>query len=91
MNNQNIIDHVNGCEASGVTGKELGAELGITTRAANKLATNLEARGLLVNTGWCRTSGRNWEPTEASEMKKVPGASIIWTTPNHLHFHQGMS
>ena len=55
---QQIIDTANGAEASGITGKELGVELGITTRAANKVAAALAAEGKLINTGWCRTSGR---------------------------------
>jgi hypothetical protein len=80
MTDEQIVAYVAEYSNPGVTAKEFGQAHGMTTAVARKrLEAVASATGLIYNTGFVRViRGGFLDVEEASDIKKVPGGSLIY-------------
>jgi hypothetical protein len=73
-------------DAVGLTASEAAEELGVTTAEANRVMRALATRGLVVETKYVRKK-HTGEWSERSEMKRAPGGSIVYVSPDAFERH----
>lgn len=80
ITDEQIVSEVEKHNVAGCTAKQLGEELGMSTATARRRMRRIASEtGKLVDTGLVRIErGGTLDYVKASEMTKVPGASVVF-------------